>query len=85
MTLAFTLKLGLWVQPTNVRAQKINNFTLKIFGMVLANFQIEDKYGRARFFQETFLLVDISVDVVLGIPFLTFNNADVQFVEKELI
>ena len=52
--------------------------------MVLASFQVEDKLGRIRFFQETFLLADISTEVVLGMPFLTLSNADVQFVEKEL-
>ena len=52
--------------------------------MVLANFQVEDKLGRARFFQETLLLADISAKVVLNISFLTFSNANVQFVEKEL-
>ena len=52
--------------------------------MVLASFQVEDKLGRARFVQETFLLADISAEVVLGMPFLILSNADVQFVEKEL-
>ena len=45
--------------------------------MVLADFQVEDKLGRARFFQETFLLADISMEVVLGMPFLTLNNANI--------
>ena len=52
--------------------------------MILANFQVEDKLGRTRFFQETFLLANISVEVVLGMPFLTLSNANVQFIEKEL-
>ena len=52
--------------------------------MVLANFQMEDKLGKTRFFQETFLLANISAKVILDIPFLTFSNANVQFVEKEL-
>ena len=52
--------------------------------MVPADFQVEDKLGKARFFQETFLLADISMEVVLGILFLTLSNADVQFVKKEL-
>ena len=30
-------------------------------------------------------MADISAEVVPGMPFLTFTNADVQFVEKELI
>ena len=44
---------------------------------------MEDKLERARFFQETFLLADINIEVVLDMPFLTFSNADVQFVEKK--
>ena len=44
---------------------------------------MEDKLERARFFQETFLLADISVEVVLGMPFLTLRNANIQFPEKE--
>ncbi len=45
---------------------------------------MEDKLGRARFFQETFLVANISVEVVLGMPFLTFSNADVVFKDREL-
>ena len=52
--------------------------------MVLADFQVEDKLGKVRFFQETFLLADISAEVVLGILFLTLSNANIQFVEKKL-
>ena len=84
MTPAYTSKLGLKVYHTKVGAQKIDGSTLKIFEMVLANFQVEDKLGRARFFQETFLLADISMEVVLGMFFLIFSNTNVQFVEKEL-
>ena len=84
MTPAYAAKLGLQIRNTNIGAQKIDGSTLKTFGMVLADFQVEDKLGRARFFQETFLLTDISAEVVLGMPFLTLSNADVQFVENEL-
>ena len=45
---------------------------------------MEDTLGRARFFQKTFLLADISVKVVLGISFLTLSNADIKFAQKEL-
>ena len=52
--------------------------------MVLADFQVEDKLGRVRFFQETFLLADISAEIVLDMPFLTFSNANIQFIKKEV-
>ena len=55
-----------------------------MFGMVLASFQVEDTLGRARFFQETFLLADLSIEVVLGMPFLTLSNTNIQFAQKEL-
>ena len=84
MTPAYTAKLGLQVQKANIGAQKIDGSTLETFGMVLADFQVEDKLGKVRFFQETFLLADINAEVVLGMPFLTLSNADVQFVKKEL-
>ena len=52
--------------------------------MVLANFQVEDKLRKARFFQETFLLANINAEVVLGMLFHTLSNTDVEFVEKKL-
>ena len=80
----YASKLGLNVYHTDIGAQKIDGSTLETFGMVLASFQVEDKLGRIWFFQKTFLLADISAEVVLGIPFLTLSNANVQFVEKKL-
>ena len=84
MTPAYAAKLGFQVRKTDIGAQKIDGYTFETFKMVWADFQVEDKLGRARFFEETFLLADISAKVVLGMPYLTLSNADVQFVEKEL-
>ena len=84
MTPTYATKLGLKVPKTDIGAQKIDGSTLETFGMILADFQVEDKLGRARFFQETFLLANISTEVVLGISFLILSNANIQFVEKEL-
>ena len=84
MTPTYAAKLGLKVRKIDIGAQKIDGSTLETFGMVLADFQVEDKLERARFFQETFLLADISVEVVLNMPFLTLSIANVQFVKKEL-
>ena len=80
----YAAKLGLKVQKIDIGAQKIDGSTLDTFEMVLTSFQVEDKLKKTRFFQETFLLADISTEMVLGIPFLTLSNADVQFVEKKL-
>ena len=69
---------------TNVGTQKIDKSSLAIYAIVIAAFKVVDKLGCSWFFQETFLLADINIEVVLGMPFLTFSNADVQFAEKKL-
>lgn len=73
----YTLKLDLKVRHTDIGAQKIDASTFKIFEIVLANFQVENIFGRACFFQDTFLLTDINVEVVPKIFFLIFNNTDI--------
>ena len=50
MSPAYAKRLGLKTRKTNVRAQKIDDSTLETFGMVIADFQVEDKGGRPRFF-----------------------------------
>ena len=77
MSPAYASKLVLKVYYTDIGAHKIDGSTLETFGMVLASFQVEDKLGRIWFFQETFLLADISAKVVVGMPFLTLSNADI--------
>ena len=75
----FARKLGLKVWKTNVGAQKIDGSALKTFGMVIADFQVEDKTNRPRFFQETFLVANTKFEVILGMPFLKISNADMSF------
>ena len=74
----FAQKLGLKIWKTNVRAQKIDGSPLKTFGMVIADLQVEDKVGRSRFFQETFLVANTKFEIILGMLFLKLSNADVS-------
>ena len=69
MSPTYAKKLGLKTQKTNVEAQKIDGSALEIFGIVIADFQVEDKGGRLRFFQETFLVTNTIFEMVLGILF----------------
>ena len=77
-------KQGLHIWKTNVRAQKIDGSAFETFGMVIADFQVENKGGRPRFFQETFLVADTKFEVILEIPFLKINNANVEFGKETL-
>ncbi len=79
MTPAFVAKLGLRPRPINVRAQKIDGSPLETHGMVSARLSFQDSLRRVWFFEETFLLADTSMEVVLGMPFLSFSNVDVEF------
>ena len=84
MSPAYAKRLDLKTWKTNVGAQKIDVYALETFGIVIANFQVEDKGGRPRFFQETFLVANTPFEVVLGMPFLKITNANVAFGEETL-
>lgn len=43
-------KLDFNVQSIDVKAQKIDDSTLKTFGIILADFQVDNKLGRSQFF-----------------------------------
>ena len=52
---------------------------------MIADFQVEDKGGKSRFFQETFLVADTKFEVILGMPFLKLSNADMSFSKRILM
>ncbi len=81
---AFAQQLGLKIRKTNVGAQKIDVTTLETYGIVVFTFSVSDKDGRERFFKESFLLADVSPDIVLGMPFLTMSHVDVNFQARNL-
>lgn len=84
MVSAYAKKLGLRIQKMDVGAQKINRYALKTYEMVIAGFQVGDKLGKARFFQKTFLLADICVEVIFKMSFLTLSKVKINFVKKKL-
>ncbi len=84
MTLAYTVKLGLTNWETNVGAQKIDGSPLETHNMASARFSFQNSLRKVRFFNETFLLIDTSIEVDLGMLFLAFSNADIQFGTEKL-
>ena len=82
--LAFAKQLGLPIRAIDIGAQKIDGIMLDIYGIVVAAFSVEDKANRARFFEETFLVANISRKIVLGMSFLTLSDADIHFSGWEL-
>ena len=85
MNPALARKLGFHIQKTNIRAQKIDSSAFETLGMVITDFQIEDKIGRPIIFQKTFLVVDTKFEVILKMLFLKLSNADLWFGKRTLM
>ena len=80
----FAQQLGFKIRKTNVGAQKIDSTTLETYGIVVSTFSMSDKDRKERFFEESFLLADVSPDIVLEMHFLTMRNANVDFQARDL-
>ena len=80
----FAERLGLVVGSTNVGTQKIDGITLETYGMVVAVFSMTNQAKRVKFFKETFLMANVSPDVILEMPFFTLSGANIDFPKREL-
>ena len=57
---------------------------LDTFGIVVAAFSVTDKANSIRFFEETFLVANVSPEIVYEMPFLTLSSANIDFLGWEL-
>lgn len=67
----------------DIDTQKIDRHQLEILDMVIASFIVDDKDGKSCFFEKTFLLVDISMNIIFGMPFLNLSNVKIDFNDRE--
>ena len=84
MALAYAKQLGFRTWKIHIKAQKIDRLSLKSYKIVIAGLQVLNKLSQSQFFQETFLLADISMEVLFDILFFIFSNANIQFAQKKL-
>ena len=82
--LAFAKELRLPIRPTDVRAQKINGTTLETYAIIVSVFLVENKANQVNFFEETFLVANVSLEVVLGMLFFTLSGTNVDFLGHKL-
>lgn len=52
--------------------------------MVIASFLIDNKDGESRFYEKTFLLTYIIIDITFGILFFILSNVQIDFYNREL-
>lgn len=76
----FVGKLDLKVQYTNINTQKIDNFKLNIFNIIITSFLVENKNGKFQFFEKIFLLANFSMIIILVILFFILSKIEVNFV-----
>ncbi len=81
MTPAYAVELGLTTRKTSIGAQKIDGLPLEIYSIASASFLLQNNLRRVQFFEETFLLTNTSIEMILGILFLSLSNANVKFVK----
>ena len=81
----YAIKLGFYARKIDIDMQKIDGSHLDIFRIVIADYLVKKKLEKVRFFQEVFILANISLEVVLGIFFLTLNKANIRFTKQELV
>ncbi len=75
-------KMGLPVLNTNIGLSAIHGKAVKTYGMHYIEFQQEDEQGRVRYFQDTFLAADIDTRMILGMPWLTMANPNIDWVKR---
>ena len=52
--------------------------------MVVAVFSVIDQIDSIKFFEETFLVANVSPDMIFGKSFLSLSGANVDFPKREL-
>lgn len=85
MTLKYVIKISFLIQKTDFDVQKIDGLARVIYIMAIAGFSLQHTLKKIQFFEETFLLIDISIEVMLRISLLTFSDANIRFAKKVLV
>lgn len=70
MILTYTAKLSLTIWKTSIRVQKTDGSPLETYGMALSGFLLQDSLETVSFFEESFLLANTNMKVILRILFL---------------
>lgn len=84
MSQVFAQQLSLKIRKTSIEMQKIDSTTLETYRMVVFILFVLDKDSIERFFKESFKLVDVQPNIVLGMLFLTMSNIDINFQMQDL-
>lgn len=79
MFLIYTTKIGFLYRKIDAGIFKIDNSALAMSGIVIATFLIYDKDKKNRFFKKSYLLANISVNIILKIILSNLSNRNIKF------
>ena len=82
---ALATMLGFCTTKIDVGIQKIDRSYLNPFKIAIVDCLVKSKLGKIQFFYMNFLLANISLEIVLEMPFLTFSKANIRFAEQKLV
>ena len=82
--LTFVKKPGLSIRSLKIETQKIDGTILDTYSMVVTVFSITNNANQVKFFEEIFLVANVSLKVVFGIFFPTLSGANINFLNQEL-
>lgn len=78
---AYIKKLDFHIWKIDINTQKIDGSSLTIYKIVISRFQILDELDRAYFSQKTFILANITINIILEIFFLILSNINIVFAD----
>ena len=52
--------------------------------MIVVAFSVTNKVNQVKFFKETFLVANVSLEIVFEILFLTLSGANIDFLDRDL-
>lgn len=84
MQLSFMKKLHFYICQIDIVTQKTDGNRFEIFHIIIAVFLVNNKDKNSCFFKKTFLLANISIDIVFGMSIPIFNNVEINFTDWEL-
>ena len=82
--LIFVKEQGFFIRPIDIKTQKIDNTMLNTYEIVFVAFLVTDQVNQVRFFEKTFLITNISLEIVFGMLFLILNSANINLLEQNL-
>lgn len=81
MVLVYIVKLGFSPQKTSIVAQKIDSSPLETYYITSTKFLVQNSVAKIQFINKTFLLANISFEVVLKMLLISISNTDIKFAE----